>query len=785
MTSSYIPAAAQLASPQLWKPPSTRELEIFQQEFHDFLPADVFDIHAHFYDLAHVARAHDWPLDAFYSQGPVGWDVFQTRQQSWMGQRAPQAGLFFGFPIRKMDIDAANDFVRDEIKAHADSRGLLLIKPENDPAEVEAQVVREGWAGFKVYHVFASRPDTQNACIPEYLPEWAWEIANRHGLAIMLHQVRQRSLADEDNQRIINAMCRKYPNAKLILAHAARGFCAQHTVEGIGAIAGLENVYFDTSAVCESPAMEAILKTFGPTRLLYGSDFMVSEGRGKAVTLGDGFHWIYDWQELALPMSELILIGLESLRAVKQACLTANCDAGDVRRIFSDNARELLGLKQSLETVDEQALYLQAKEMMPGGVQLLSKRPEMHAPEVWPPYFREARGCEVVTHDGRHLLDFTTNGIGSCLLGYAHPEVTEAVLRRVRLGAMSSLNPPEEVELAQRLIELHPWADNVRFGRMGGEAMAMAVRMARAATGRDKIAFCGYHGWHDWYLAANIQSGQALSGHLLPGLQPNGVPRVLGGSAIPFNYNDLDGLKEIVREHGDDLAAIVMEPLRSYLPEAGFFEGVRALCDASGARLVLDEVTAGFRFGPGGAHLKLGVNPDLAIFAKTIGNGHPMAAVIGRSETMQAAQESFISSTYWTESVGPVAALATLKVMQQTDVSGYVTEIGEQVRSGLEKLATDTGAPLRVGGFAPLMKLYFEHPQGSELMTLFTVKMLEHGFLAGGGFYPTLAHRQDHVAAFLKAAQEVLCELADVITRDKIAQTLITPVKHGGFARLN
>ncbi len=784
MTFTNIPDAARLASPSLWNQPSERELEIFQQEFHDFIPADVFDVHAHFYTLAHVAQAHDWPLDAFYSQGKVGWDVFQTRQQSWMGKRAPRAGLFFGFPIRDMNLDAANLFVHDEIKDHPDSRGLLLIKPEDDPAQVEAQVLREGWAGFKVYHVFASRPDTQNACIPEYLPEWAWDIANRHGLAIMLHQVRQRSLADEENQKTINAMCRKYPNAKLILAHAARGFCAQHTVEGIGAIAGLENVFFDTSAVCESSALEAILKTFGPTRLLYGSDFMVSEGRGRAVTLGDGFHWIYDWQKLELPMSELILIGLESLRAIKQACLATNCDASDIRRIFSDNARDLLRLERTVSR-DEQALYHEAKTLMPGGVQLLSKRPEMYAPDVWPPYFREARGCEVITQDGRRLLDFTTNGIGSCLLGYGHPEVTEAVLRRVRLGAMSSLNPPEEVELAQRLINMHPWADNVRFGRMGGEAMAMAVRMARAATGRDKIAFCGYHGWHDWYLAANLQSGQALNAHLLPGLQPNGVPRALGGTAIPFNYNDLDGLKAIVREHGNDLAAIVMEPLRSYLPKEGFLEGVRALCDESGARLVLDEVTAGFRFGRGGAHLKFGVTPDLAVYAKTLGNGHPMAAVVGRSETMQAAQESFISSTYWTESVGPVAALATLNVMQQVDVVAHITDIGNRVRSGLEQLAVETGAPLQVDGFAPLMKLYFEHPQSGELMTLFTIKMLEQGFLAGGGFYPTLAHHDEHIVAFLAAARVVLGPLSESIAQDKIAENLTTPVKHGGFARLN
>ena len=326
-----------------------------------------------------------------------------------------------------------------------------------------------------------------------------------------------------------------------------------------------------------------------------------------------------------------------------------------------------------------QELYRRAKQLIPGGTQLLSKRPEMFAPDQWPPYYRSARGCEVVDLDGNTYLDMSITGIGACLLGYADPDVTDAVVRRVQNGSMCTLNPPEEVELAETLIGLHPWAQNVRFARSGGEAMAVAVRIARAATGRDVVAFCGYHGWHDWYLAANrVPAGQAdpLQGHLLPGLSPRGVPSQLAGTALPFNYNKLDELAAIVRQHAGNLAAVVMEPTRNVPPQPGFLEGVRELCDRSGAALIVDEITAGWRFALGGAHLLYGLQPDVAVFAKALGNGHPMAAIIGRARVMQTAQDSFISSTYWTEGVGPVAALATIRKLRQVDVPAHVRAIG-------------------------------------------------------------------------------------------------------------
>ncbi len=443
--------------------------------------------------------------------------------------------------------------------------------------------------------------------------------------------------------------------------------------------------------------------------------------------------------------------------------------------------------EQRYSTESSQQLYRRAKSMIPGGTQLLSKRPEMFAPERWPAYYQSARGCDITDLDGNVYLDMSTNGIGACLLGYADPDVTATVVRRVQDGSMCSLNPPDEVELAELLLELHPWSEQVRYQRTGGEAMAVAVRLARAATGRDLVAFCGYHGWHDWYLAANRTTDGLVDGlreHLLPGLPPNGVPTQLAGTAVPFAYNNIDQLLKIVGEHGHVLAAVVMEPTRSVDPQPGFLEGVRECCDRVGAALVIDEITAGWRFTLGGAHLRYGLDPDIAVFAKSLGNGHPMAAVLGRSRFMQAAQSSFISSSYWTEAVGPAAALATVRKLQQTDAPAHLQRIGTLWREGLQALAEKHGVPLKTAGHPALSSLAFDHPANVALTTLWTVRMLDKSILAGAGFYPTLAHQPCHLERFLAAADEVFAEQAEAIRLKDIEQRIGSPLKHTGFARL-
>ena len=435
-------------------------------------------------------------------------------------------------------------------------------------------------------------------------------------------------------------------------------------------------------------------------------------------------------------------------------------------------------------------MYDRAKAIFPGGTQLFGKRQEMTAPQQWPPYFSEARGCQTVDLDGNHYIDMSMAGIGATLLGYADPDVTEAVTERIRNGCMCSLNPPDEVELAELLLEFHPWASMVRLGRLGGETMMIAVRIARARTGRDKIAFCGYHGWHDWYLAANLPVGTETEadrlggGHLMPGLGPAGVASGLAGTAMPFTYNRIDELKAIVDSHGSDLAAIVMEPTRNFDPDPGFLESIRELATNCGARLIMDEITIGWRLGLGGAHLRYGIEPDIAVFAKTTGNGHPIAAVVGNADTMQAAQNTFISSALWTEAVGPAAGVATIKKFKRHDVPGHVHRIGLRARTGLQQIAEVHGVPLGCSGHPALTFFAFDHPQSAAIQTLWTVRMLKKGFLVAGGFYPTFAHQDEHVDRFLEACDPVFAELAANIKQGDVEQCIGGPVKHTGFRRL-
>jgi len=435
-------------------------------------------------------------------------------------------------------------------------------------------------------------------------------------------------------------------------------------------------------------------------------------------------------------------------------------------------------------TGEGQQLYRQAKQMIPGGTQLLSKRPEMFLPEHWPSYYSEVQGAHVWDLDGRKYLDMSHNGIGTCILGASDPDVDAAVQDAVQAGSMSTLNPPEEVELAELLFELHPWADSVRYARTGGEAMAIAVRIARACAGCDKVAFCGYHGWHDWYLASNLAEDDALDGHLLPGLEPAGVPRSLLNTAFPFQYNQIQELEAIVEQRGDELGAIVMEPMRSHAPEDGFLEEVRGIADEVDAVLIFDECTSAFRQNTGGVHRLLGVEPDMAMFAKAMSNGYPMAAVIGKEDVMGAAQDSFISSTYWTERIGPVAALATIRKHREQNVPEHLSRIGKLVQEGWSDVAERVGLPVEVSGIEALSHFDVDHENGQEAQTLFTQEMLERGFLAGPSFYVTYAHTEEHVEDYLDAVEEVFEIVARALDRGEVSNQLEGPVAHTKFRRL-
>jgi len=431
-----------------------------------------------------------------------------------------------------------------------------------------------------------------------------------------------------------------------------------------------------------------------------------------------------------------------------------------------------------------QELYRKAKKLIPGGTQLLSKRPELFAPDVWPAYYSKAKGIEVWDIDGKKYRDMSYMGIGACMLGYADDDVNNSVKDAIDMSSMCTLNAVEEVELAELLIELHPWADMVRYARSGGEAVAMAVRIARAATGKDMVLFCGYHGWHDWYLSANLSDDKALDGHLLPGLEPKGVPRALLGTSLPFKYNDTEGFKKLFEQNSEKIAAVVMEPLRSSYPEEGFLETIRSMTEKAGASLVFDEISVGWRLCTGGAHLELGIEPDVAVFGKAMSNGFPMAAVIGKSDVMSAAEESFISSTYWTDRTGPVAALSAIKKIRSLNVPEHLSMVGKQVQDGWNDLAKRHGLMINVAGIYPAGHFTFNYPDSLAIKTLFVQLMLERGFLATNAFYASYAHKMHDVNEYLNAVDEVFDLISNAINKNDIVSHLKGGVAHSGFKRL-
>ena len=430
-----------------------------------------------------------------------------------------------------------------------------------------------------------------------------------------------------------------------------------------------------------------------------------------------------------------------------------------------------------------QKLWQRAKRVIPGGNMLLSKRSEMFLPDQWPAYFSKSKGCKVWDLDGREYIDMSIMGIGTNVLGYGHPEVDAAVRATIDNGNMSTLNCPEEVYLAEKLVEIHPWADMVRLARSGGEANSIAIRIARAATGKDKIAICGYHGWHDWYLSANLNNDTNLDGHLLPGLSPAGVPRNLNNTVFPFTYNNLSELENLIQTQ--DIGVIKMEVQRNQEPENDFLLHVRNLSKRKNIILIFDECTSGFRQNFGGLHSTYGVSPDIAIFGKTLGNGYAISAVIGRRDIMEFAQNTFISSTFWTERIGPTAALKTLEVMEKTKSWEMITNTGLRIREGWKNLAKKYHLGLDYWGLPSLSGYTFQSKNSLAYKTLITQEMLRQNYLASNCVYTCIEHKDHILDEYFDKLDPIFSLIKECEDGRDIMSLLQGPICHSGFSRLN
>lgn len=481
--------------------------------------------------------------------------------------------------------------------------------------------------------------------------------------------------------------------------------------------------------------------------------------------------WTVDWPDDLEQLNEKLPAGFRDMdyRALQNSGFVG---------ISSDKIRN-----EGAEMGQGQKLWARAKTLIPGGSMLFSKSADAILPGIWPSYYSSASGVEVVDLDGNVYKDFSNMSVGACSLGYGNERIDTAVKKAVDDGVMSTLNSPQEVELAGRLVEMHPWSDMVRFARTGGEANAIAIRIARAHTGRDKIAVCGYHGWHDWYLSANLNSEDNLKSHLMEGVAPKGVPDVLKDTVFPFIYNDLDGLSRILSN--GDVAAVKMEVSRTISPEPGFLQGVRELCDKHGTILIFDECTSGFREFFGGLHLKHGVNPDMAMFGKALGNGYAISAVIGSKKVMRAAESTFISSTFWTERIGPVAALASLDEMKGKKSWEKIPTLGAEIKIFWETLFDELEMKHRIAGLDAIPEFVIESEHWTEIKTFITQEMLSRGFLASSAIYFSTEHDEESISDYKEAFSEVIRETRELMEGGNLRSKLRGSTPQIGFRRFN
>ena len=316
------------------------------EKLNGFVPGRVFDVHAH---LFHSAHFEQHPLSGpLQGVAQLGMSDYRQAASRWLPRRT-MAGLFFGFPSRGNDRAAINRWVAEQLDRDSGSqnRALALVAPNEDPARILDQIRQFGFVGIKPYHVYAAAPETSDARVEDFAPEWMWEICDAINGVLMLHIMRPRAIADPDNQQSIGRLARKYPHCRVVLAHVARSFCYRHAREGLASMADLENVWVDTSAVTETEALRCAIQTLGPQRVMFGTDYPTSELHGRCVSIGDSFFWVHpDTAQLASaqPPAPATLIAIESLLCLREACEDCGLTDADIRDIFCNNAMRMLGM---------------------------------------------------------------------------------------------------------------------------------------------------------------------------------------------------------------------------------------------------------------------------------------------------------------------------------------------------------------------------------------------------------------------------------------------------------
>lgn len=414
------------------------------------------------------------------------------------------------------------------------------------------------------------------------------------------------------------------------------------------------------------------------------------------------------------------------------------------------------------------AFWARAERVIPCGTQTLSKAPSQFVRGVYPKYLVRGRGCRVVDADGHEYIDYPM-ALGAVLLGHAYPAVVEAVERQARAGSLFTLMHPLEVEVAERLVDLVPCAEMVRFVKNGSDATAAAIRLARAYTGRQRVAYCGYHGWHDWFAGTTPLAA--------------GVPPALAALVRPFAYNRPDTLAALLDEHPGAYAAVIMEH-GGEEPRDGFLERVRDLAHRHGAVFVWDEIVTGLRWARGGAQEFFGVVPDLACFGKALGNGLPIAAVVGQRALMAQFSRIFVSMTYGGDALALAAARAVLDEVARQPVIEHLWDTGARWLAGARSAIAGAGVAMRVGGAPPRSHFEFDDQAGfaaAEVRALLLQECVKRGVLFGVPIFMSFEHQEADITETLGVVEEALAVVAHALRDGTLRERLEGPLPEAVF----
>ena len=431
-----------------------------------------------------------------------------------------------------------------------------------------------------------------------------------------------------------------------------------------------------------------------------------------------------------------------------------------------------------------QKLWVRAKDIIAGNNMLFSKKSELFLPKYWPAYYKKTKGCEITDLNGNKYYDLSLMGVGTNILGYSNKQVDKKVMQVVKSGNMSTLNNPDEVTLAEMLLDINKWADQVKFARTGAEASTIALRLARAASGKDNVAFCGYHGWHDWYLASRLNNPDALDTQLMADLKSDGVPKYLKGTSFPFRYNNISDLKKIISYK--KIGAIIMEVSRNIPPENNFLQNVKNIAKKNNIVLIFDECSSGFRETYGGINIKYNIIPDIIIFGKALGNGYAINAVVGKKSVMNKIDNTFISSTFWTERIGYVAGIATLKEMKRLKSWKIISSKGDFIKDEWKKISDRYNLDIAISGLRPMPSFKFNFKEHNILKTFITQEMLKKGFLASNTIYLSVSHNENILKKYLYNLEKIFYKISKFENFNDISKKLISNFPaQSTFKRLN